>query len=316
MPHGEDHFTAPDGLDLYEQWWRPEGDLKAVVVGIHGINEHSGRYARLAADLNRHGYALHTMDLRGHGRSEGERAWTVRFDQYLDDAEVLIGRAAARYPGRPLFLFGHSMGGSIVALLGILRQGTVPIFAGGHHRQMVGRKNGTVPLSPTVQPLPLRGLILSAPAVLIARGLFPVLRRLAVVASVVWPKLRLVRMGCRFISRDPAVVEAFRRDPLVFHGPFPARTGAEILSAAKRIQTHISELRLPLLILHGTHDHVTDYHGSQLLYARAGSADKTLYLYPDFYHEVFSEPDREKPLADLLAWLDNHTPTPPRSPGC
>lgn len=276
MPHHENRFTARDGLQLYEQSWLPNREPRAVVVIIHGINEHSGRYAQLAANLNRHGYAVYTMDLRGHGRSAGPRALVRSFDDYLDDVEVLLERVADREPNKPIFLFGHSMGGAIVARLGITR------------------------------PPKVRGLILSAPAVLIAGGVFPLLRRLAWLASIVWPTLRVTRMGCRFISRDPAVVEAFRNDPLVFHGRFPVRTGAEILANAKHLQTNASRLRLPLLIFHGTGDFVTDPQGSRLLASRAASSDKTLRLYEGFYHEVFSEPEREQVVADLLAWLDGH----------
>ena len=276
MPHHEDRFSARDGLGLYEQCWLPEREPGAAVVVVHGINEHGGRYARLAEDLNRRGYAVYTMDLRGHGRSDGDRALVRAFDEYLDDVEVLLERVAARQPGKPVFLFGHSMGGTVVALLGIMR------------------------------PPKVRGLILSAPAVLIAGGVFPVLRRLASLASMVWPTLRLVRLGCRFISRDPAVVEAFKNDPLVFHGRFPVRTGAEILRAAKCVQTGANRLALPLLILHGAGDFVTDPQGSRLLVARAGSADKTLRLYPGLYHEVFSEPEREQGGAVRVACLDGH----------
>ncbi len=149
------------------------------MVVVHGLHEHSGRYDRLAGDLNRRGYAVYAMDLRGHGRSAGQRATIRRFDDYLDDVELLLARVARRQPGKPLFVFGHSMGGAIVAMLGVTR-------------------------SPQV-----RGLILSAPSLLIAATVFPVLRRLASLASAVWPRLRIVRLGCRFISRDPAVVEAF-----------------------------------------------------------------------------------------------------------
>jgi acylglycerol lipase len=276
MSHHEDRFTTRDGLSLYEQCWLPEREPVGVVVVVHGIHEHSGRYAKLAGDLNRHGYAVYAVDLRGHGRSDGDRALIRTFDDYLDDAEMLLARVAAAQPGKPLFLLGHSMGGSVAALLAILR------------------------------PPNVRGMILSAPAVLVAGGIFPVLRRLASVVSVVWPTLRLVRLGCRFISRDPAVVEGFKNDPLVFHGRFPVRTGAEILRAAKRIQAGAKDLTLPLLILHGTGDFVTDPRGSRLLASRAGSADKTLRLYNGLYHEVFSEPERNQVVADLVAWLDGH----------
>jgi acylglycerol lipase len=276
MSHGEDRFTARDGLSLYEQWWIPEREPQAVVVVVHGVCEHSGRYARLADDLNRHGYAVYAMDLRGHGRSDGDRVLVRSFDQYLDDVELLLERVAARQSGKPLFLLGHSMGGAIVALLGITR------------------------------PPNVRGLILSAPATLIAGHVFPVLRRLAWYVGKVWPTLRLVRVGYRFISRDPAVVESFEKDPQVFHGRFPARTGAEILCAADRIQAGAGRLTLPLLVLHGTGDFVTDPKGSRALVAHARSTDKTLRLYTGLYHEIFSEPEREQVVADLLAWLDGH----------
>ncbi len=276
MSHHEDRFAARDGLSLYEQFWLPAGEPRATVVVIHGVTEHGGRYAKLAHDLNCRGYAVHTMDLRGHGRSDGDRILIRRFDEHLDDVELLLARVAERQAGKPLFLFGHSMGGAIVALLAATRQ-------------------------PQAQ-----GLILSAPAVIVAGGVFPVLRRLAAVVSVVWPTLRLVHLGCGFLSRDPAVVEEFRNDPLVFHGGFPVRTAAEILRAAGRLQTAAGHLTLPLLVLHGTGDRVTDPRGSRLLVARAGSTDKTLRLYPGLYHELLSEPEREQVLADLLAWLDGH----------
>jgi acylglycerol lipase len=276
MTHHEDRFAARDGIGLHEQWWLPKAEAVASVVIVHGINEHGGRYARLAEDLNRRGYAVYVMDLRGHGRSEGDRAMIWEFDQYLNDVEVLLERVAARQPGKPLFLFGHSMGGAIVALLAITR-------------------------SPKVQ-----GIVLSAPAVQIAGGVFPILRRLAALVSMLWPTLRVTRMGSRFISRDPAVVESFRNDPLVFHGRFPVRTGAEILRAAKRIQAGASRITLPLLVLHGTGDIVTDPRGSRLLVSRATSTSKTLQLYTGLYHEVLSEPEREQVLADLLEWLDGH----------
>jgi alpha-beta hydrolase superfamily lysophospholipase len=276
MTHHEDRFAAGDGLTLYEQSWLPPGESRASVVVVHGVTEHGGRYARLADDLNQRGYAVHAMDLRGHGRSDGDRILIRQFDQYLDDLELFVGRVAKRQAGKPLFLFGHSMGGAIVALLAATRQPNA------------------------------RGVILSAPAVLVAGGVFPVLRRLAGFVSLVWPTLRLVHMGCHFLSRDAAVIEAFRNDPLVFHGGFPARTGAEILRAAERLQTAAEGLTLPLLVLHGTGDIVTDHRGSRLLVARAASTDKSLRLYPGLYHDLVNEPEREHVLADVLGWLDGH----------
>ena len=115
MSHHEERFATPDGLCLYGQRWLPDAEAGAVVVMVHGFVEHSSRYARLAEDMNRHGYAVYPMDLRGHGRSDGPRCFVRRFDQYLEDLDLSLERVAAAEPGKPLFLFGHSMGGLIVA---------------------------------------------------------------------------------------------------------------------------------------------------------------------------------------------------------
>jgi acylglycerol lipase len=273
MPHGEARFSAGDNLTLYEQWWLPEAGARATVALVHGFTEHSGRYARLAEDLNRRGYAVRALDLRGHGRSEGERCFVRSFDEYLADLDAWLGRMGGQGDQRP-FLFGHSMGGTVAALYAIARQSDV------------------------------RGLILSAPAVKVAGDVFPVLRRLAWIVSPLLPRLRLVRLGSRYISRDAEVVSAYRSDPLVFHERFPVRMAAEIMRAARRIARQAESLRLPLLVMHGTGDRACDYEGSRELCRRAGSADKTLRLYEGLYHEILSDPERGKVLEDMVGWLD------------
>ena len=274
MPHGEEFFEGYGGLALYRQWWLPEATARAVVAIQHGLSEHSGRYAALAHVLNQHGYAVYAIDLRGHGRSAGARVWIRRFEQYLADLEVFVAGVRSAGRGKPLFLFGHSMGAIISARYCITRQPE------------------------------LQGLILSAPAVLVGGSVYPILRRVAAVASYIVPWLRTVRLGCRFASRDPAVVAAFENDPLSFHGRLPVRTAAEIFRAARLLRAEADKLRLPLLILHGTADVVADYRGSRMLYQSASSADKTLKLYQGLYHEVLSEPEKDFVLADMLAWLD------------
>jgi alpha-beta hydrolase superfamily lysophospholipase len=274
MPYQEERFTSRDGLSLYSQCWLPEGPAHGAVVVVHGFSEHSGRYARLAGDLNRQGYAVHGMDLRGHGKSEGSRCFLRSFTQHLDDLDRFLQRVGGKEPGKPLFLFGHSMGGMVLVQWAIQRQPAVA------------------------------GLVLSAAALKLPAGLFPVLRRLVWLPSLLTPRLRLVRLGSRMLSRDKAVVEDFRRDPLVFHGRIPVRTGAELLAAMRRIDRDMEAVRTPLLILHGTGDRLSDMEGSRQLYRRAAAADKTLRLYDGLYHELLSEPERAEVLADVLAWLD------------
>ena len=274
MPHEEDHLQTSDGLRLHVSRWMPEAPAKAAVVLIHGFTEHGGRYAELAERLNRHGCAVYAPDLRGHGRSEGEQILVMAFDQYLEDLQRVVAHARQQAPGRPLFLYGHSMGGTIVALWAASREPGV------------------------------RGLVLSAPPVRMGDHVFPLLRRLAGIFGRLFPRLRVVRLGTGTLSRDPAVVEDFRSDPLVYHGRLPCRTGAEILRAAERLRHGAGAIRLPLLILHGTADGLTDPAGSQELYDRVASPDKTLKLYQGLYHDLVHEPEKEEVMADLVGWME------------
>lgn len=240
---------------------------------VHGFTEHSGRYEHVAQALAARNIALCAVDLRGHGRSPGARVWIERFSEHLDDVERFVTRVRREHSGMPLFLLGHSMGGLIVALLAIDRR------------------------------VEVEGLIFSAPAIAVSDEVFPLLRRLAALVSRIWPRLRVVRMGCSRLSRDPANVERFRRDPLVFHGPFPVRTGTEILAAGDRARREAGAVRAPLLILQGTADRVVDPRGSQEFYDRAASADKTLKLYEGLYHDLFGEPEKEQVIAELVDWI-------------
>lgn len=276
MKRQEGTFQADDRSTLFRQAWLPESRPRATVLVVHGFAEHSGRHAGYAAQLAGQGYAVHAFDLRGHGRSEGARAYVDRFERYVGDFDCFVQIVREETPRGPVFVFGHSMGGSIAALWAVDRQ---PDTA---------------------------GLVLSAPALHVAPEIFPVLRRLAALVGRWLPRLRLVRLGCRYLSRDPAVVEAFRADPFAFHGRFPARTGAEILRGGREVLRRAEALRTPLLILQGTADRVVDPGGAEVLAARAGSADKTLRQYEGLYHEVLSEPERDQVLADLLTWLDAH----------
>jgi len=273
----EDCIKARDGLRLYERRWEPAGEPRGEIMLVHGFIEHGGRYGPTAEFLTRHGYAVSVTDLRGHGKSDGPRCWVRSFDEYVDDLNGCFDRVAGRSAGKPVFVLGHSLGG-LIALLWCIRR----------------------------QPR-LSGLILSGPALQVGQQVFPWLRHLAVVGSILFPRLRLVRMGCRNISRDPAVVARFRDDPLVFHGRFPVRTGAEILRAGGLAQARFEQLRAPLLILHGTADRVTAVEASQELARRAEATDKTMHLYPGLYHEVFNEPEKEQVRANLIAWIEKRT---------
>jgi alpha-beta hydrolase superfamily lysophospholipase len=274
MLHHEDFFAGSDGVRLYEQIWLPEGEPRAVLVLVHGLAEHSGHYAATAEELTRRGYVVHTMDLRGHGRSEGPRGYVRSFDQYLDDLDVLAGRAVGRQPGKPWFLWGHSMGGLIATDWAIVRQPAC------------------------------RGLVLSAPLLRAPDHLYPRVRCLAEPLSRIFPRWRVVRLDFGGISRDPQRVAQFQADPLVLHGRFPLRTVAEILRVTRFASEQRAAVRLPLLVLHGAADRLCDPAASRDLYTHAADDDKTLRLYEGLYHDVLREPEAEQVLADLIAWLD------------
>jgi alpha-beta hydrolase superfamily lysophospholipase len=269
----EDHFADADGLTLYERSWFPDQSTAALVV-VHGMVEHSGRYAPLAEQLAAQGWAVYAMDLRGHGRSGGPRAHVDRFDRFLDDLEILLERVRRREPGKPVFLFGHSMGGAIVTQLAVER-------------------------SPNIQ-----GMVLSAPALSVGNEVFPVLRRAAGFFSRFLPRLRFVRLGTRFLSRDQQVVAEFRADPLVFHKRFTVRIGAEVLRAGRRLCANLKSVRVPFLVMHGTDDRCTDPEASRRLYQEADSPDKTLCLYRGLWHDLLNEPEREQVRADVIRWLN------------
>ena len=274
--NGKGTFKSFDGLDLYEQWWRPAEEPKAVVAVVHGLAEHCGRHDEIAERLNAHGYAVGAFDLRGHGKSGGDLAYAHAFEDYLKDLEIFMSRVKNRFPERPVFMMGFSMGGTIVSLLLITRQ------------------------------TKLRGIVLSAPCVKISEDISPFLQKISSILGRLFPKLSTVKLDCTAISRDPEVVAQYDGDPLVYRKGTRARTGAELIKATKLLQAQMDKITLPLLILQGTADRLVAAEGSRMLYDGVKSWDKTLKVYDDFFHEVMREPGKDQVLKDVVTWLNAH----------
>lgn len=272
-PTTTDTLTTADGTRLFTQRWCADAPTAAVVL-VHGYAEHSGRYAHVAGYLHARSISVYAYDQRGFGQSDGRRGYVASFDQLLDDLQHMLDRTRHLLPDAvPIFLLGHSMGGAVAALYAI------------EHGPAV------------------RGLILSSPAVEVDGDIAPVLRRLAGVLGRLFPTLPTIRTPDDAISRDPDVVAAAQADPLNYHGRVLARTGAEFLRAAQRIQHHMEAIALPLLIVHGTADKLTDPAASRMLYEHARSPDKTLHLYDGLYHETLNEPEKEQVLNDVVKWM-------------
>jgi alpha-beta hydrolase superfamily lysophospholipase len=268
----EETFVGVRGLSIHVRTWLPAGAPTGVVVVAHGFAEHAGRYAAVAERLVADGLAVRAADHRGHGLSEGKRTSVVRFGDYVDDLNTVIAQARARWPSEPLVLLGHSMGGLIALDLAVRSSDA------------------------------LDGLIVSAPAACpreVSRLKLAVGRALSRVA----PDTGVLRLPLDRISRDPAVVDAYNNDPLVFRAPMRARLGAEMLDAMDRVDAGLPSLHVPLLVMQGTADGLVDPGCGPHVYERAGSADKTLKMYDGLWHEIFNEPERDHVLADLIAWL-------------
>ena len=270
-----------DDIELALYRWAAAGPVRATVALLHGLAEHAGRYAPLAERLNAAGIELIAVDLRGHGRSPGERTWIASFDEYLFDARALMGAAARE--GVPLFLMGHSMGGTIATLFAIER---LAAFNRNIH--------------------PVAGLVLSSPALAPGKDVPRWMLAASRVVSRLWPRYPAMKIEPALLSRDRRVVEANRADPLVHHGAVPARTGAEILAAMARIEPERSSLRLPVYVYHGTADQLTEPEGSRTFAAHVGSIDRTLTLYDNAYHETMNDLERDSVIEALTQWLLMH----------
>ena len=268
----EGRFAGAGGVAIYCQSWLPEIEPRAAVVIVHGAGEHSGRYPHVAARLVADGYAVHALDHRGHGHSGGSRALIDRMDNAVADVDSLVLRVIARHPGTPVFMLGHSMGGT-VALCYTMR-----------HQDR------------------LAGLILSAPLAALEAA-SPTMRLTGKLLSAVAPRRGLIAVDSALVSRDPEVVRAYESDPLVHHGKLPARTVAELALAVESFPDGVGAIQLPTLILYGTADRLCPPSGSVMVGDRIGSDDVTVRAFDGLYHEILNEPEQGAVLDALCSWL-------------
>lgn len=268
----EDSFKNAAGLTIFTRAWEPEGSARAVVAIVHGFNSHSGYYIWAAERLAAAGLSVVALDLRGRGRSDGERFYVDSFDDYEADVGELLARARARAPGLPLFLLGHSAGGVVACL-----------YAQDHAGELAG-----LICESFAYELPAPDFVLA-----VLKGL-----------SHLAPHAHVLRLKNEDFSRDPAVVAAMNADPLIADETQPTRTLAALVGADQRLKQGFAAMTLPLLILHGTADKAAKPQGSRDFHAAAGSSDKTLKLYDGTYHDPLSDIGKDVVISDIIGWID------------
>lgn len=276
MKHHEGYFKSIRDTNIYYQYWLPEGEPKAILLVAHGISEHSGRYMNVVNHFVPAGYAVYGIDHIGHGKSDGKRVCVERFQDYTKTLKKYFDMIRGWQPEKPIFLVGHSMGGLISSAYLLEHQDE------------------------------LTGAVLSGPGIKVPDNISNAVIFAGKILSVVMPKAGIIQLDAEGICRDPAVVDAYVNDPLVYTGKITARLSAEMLKTIQHVTGSAIKIRLPIMIVQGGSDKLVDPSGAQLLYDSVSSEDKTIKIYDGLYHEVFNEPEHGQVLDDVKVWLESH----------
>jgi alpha-beta hydrolase superfamily lysophospholipase len=268
-------WKSRDGLEMYARGWKPETP-RAVVVLVHGLGEHVNRYPHVAEALAQAGYAMQGFDERGHGQSGGARGHTPAYEYLLNDITDFIADAQKRYPGLPVFLYGHSMGGNQVINY-VLRTPN-------------NKLKGVIATGPWLR------LAFEPPAMQVTLGKL---------MNNLYPAFSQANgLDQSALSSDPAVVKAYATDPLV-HEKITARLFVSMYTNGLWALEHAADLKIPLLLMHGNADRVSSAKASAEFAQKAGKI-VTLHLWDGFYHEVHNEPGQAEVLKAMVDWLGQH----------
>lgn len=260
------------GGRIFTRHWEPVGAAKANLVICHGVNSHSGQYIRAGEAFAGRGFAVTALDLRGRGKSEGERFYAKSVDDYVSDLSLAIEAARSKHPGVPVHLLGHSAGGV-----------TSVTYALDHQDKIDGLICESFAFrvyAPDVALKVLEGL------------------------SHVAPHLHVLKLPMAAFSRDPAWVAELEADPLTLNEVQPVDTVAALSRAGERFEREFGRITLPVLILHGTADKATRPDGSQQFFDEASSTDKTLKLYDGHFHDLLNDIGREQVMDDIALWIE------------
>lgn len=262
---------TPDGLDLVVRHWPAPGTPRGRLLIVHGLGEHIGRYAHVAAHLGGRGWDVVGYDLRGHGRSPGRRGTVPTERAHLDDLAA-VHDAVRPGDGVPFVLLGHSMGGLVAARF----------------------------VAEALRPVP--ALVLSSPA--LDAALTPLQRLQLAIGAAVLPDLPMGnQLAVDFLSHDPVVVQRYRDDPLV-HDRISARLARAILDGGRMVRARAAHWSVPTLLLWAGDDHLVSPAGSAAFAAAAPATVLTAHCFAGLYHEILNERDAGPVYAALDAWLD------------
>lgn len=275
MQHTQGKFQGFRGCQLYYQSWLPVQPSQAMIVLVHGLGAHSSVFQNVVQYLVPQGYEVYAFDLRGHGRSPGQRGHINQWKEFREDLRAFLRYIQSQRSCCPLIVWGHSLGG------------TVALDYALH------------------SPDEIQGLILTAPA-LTKVNIAPVKLALGRLLSKTVPRFSL-KLGIQkqLGSRDPAALAAYLQDPLR-HEYGSARLATEFFATVRWIQTHASELKIPLLIMHGSSDQITLPEGSREFFQQVIFPDKEHREYEGNYHDLYVDNDYAEIFSDLSTWLDQH----------
>jgi alpha-beta hydrolase superfamily lysophospholipase len=247
---------------------------RAILIIVHGVSEHGGRYLRLQRELSELGFAVFAYDQRGFGKSTGRRTYAAHYTDFLNDLKEIIDTAKKEIPGQPIILIGHSFGGLVVSAFCI------------HFPEAVKR------------------IILSAPAYMFI-PLPAILHFMGIALNRFFPTIRIrYPSDPSKLSHDKDIVNAFRADPLAqTHGT--PRFYHALKEMNDMVRRRTDQISLPTLILQGTEDTIVYPQGAQTLYDKISSKKKRLIFYEGFYHEPFNEVGRGKVVTDVVGWLND-----------
>ncbi len=274
MKHEEGRIKGVRDSDIYFQAWSPDGEIKAVLLIVHGLGEHSGRYMNVVNHFVPLGYAIYGLDHLGHGRSEGDREGVEAFSDYTETLDIFVNQVKQWQNEVPLLMVAHSMG----ALIGLT-------YLTDHQAHF-------------------KAALISGPPVKIPENISAVTIFVGKILSKILPKVGVIGVDAQGVSRDPEVVKAYLEDPLVFKGKTPARLAAEMLRAMTSLETSASKIELPIFIIHGGADRIVDPTGAKEVFEKIQSGDKSIKYYEGYYHEVFNDLGFESALEDVQHWLD------------